>query len=126
MGATLTAEFLAITGGIDRFPSPDRLASVAGLAPVLKQSGKSRYLQRSTAGNKALKRVFYQSAFSAVRYDDTSHAYYRRKRTEGKNHHQAVLALARRRVNVLHAILRNRQPYNPNRTAPSHTHTEAA
>jgi transposase len=32
MGATLTAEFLAITGGITRYPSGDQLAAAAGLA----------------------------------------------------------------------------------------------
>lgn len=111
MGATLTAEFLAVTGGIGRFPSGDQLAAAAGLAPVLRQSGRVRYLRRPTAGDKALKRVFYQSAFVAVSCDPTSKAYYRRKRDEGKTHHQAVLALARRRVNVLHAIIRNRTPY---------------
>jgi transposase len=113
MGATLTAEFLAYTGSLDRFPTGDKLAAAAGLAPVLKQSGKVRYLQRAHAGNRALKRIFYQSAFIAVGCDPTSKAYYQRKRTEGKTHHQAVLALARRRVNVLHAILRNRTPYDP-------------
>jgi transposase len=117
MGATLTAEFLAITGGTDRFPSGDQLAAAAGLAPVLKQSGKVRYLQRAHAGDKALKRVFYQSAFIAVGCDPTSKAFYQRKRAEGKSHHQAVLALARRRVNVLHAILRNRRPFKPGYTA---------
>jgi transposase len=111
MGAILTAEFLAITGGISRFPDGDRLAAAAGLAPVLKQSGKIRYLQRATAGDKALKRVFYQSAFIAISCDPASRTYYQRKRAEGKTHHQAVLALARRRVNVLHAILRNQTPY---------------
>jgi transposase len=112
MGATLTAEFLAVTGGIERFPTGDKLAAAAGLAPVLKQSGKVRYLHRATAGDKALKRVFCQSAFVAVGCDPTSKTYYQRKRTQGKTHHQAVLALARRRVNVLHAILRTRKPYN--------------
>lgn len=116
MGATLTAEFLSITGGITRFPSGDTLAAAAGLAPVLKQSGKVRYLQRATAGDKTLKRVFYQSAFIAIGCDPVSKAYYARKRAEGKVHHQAVLALARRRVNVLHAILRTRRPYD---TKPS-------
>lgn len=111
MGATLTAEFLAVTGGIGRFPTGDQLAAAAGLAPVLKQSGKVRYLQRATAGDKALKRVFYQSAFVAIACDPTSKAYYARKRSEGKTHHQAVLCLARRRVNVLHAILRHRRPF---------------
>ena len=112
MGATLTAEFLSATGGITRYADGDALASAAGLAPVLKQSGKVRYLQRATAGDKALKRVFYQSAFIAVGCDPASKAYYARKRAEGKVHHQAVLALARRRVNVLYAILRTRHPYD--------------
>jgi transposase len=113
MGATLTAEFLAITGDTRRFASGDQMAAAAGLAPVLRQSGKVRYLQRPAAGDKALKRVFYQSAFIATGCDSASKTYYRRKRSEGKTHHQAVLALARRRVNVLHAILRNRTPYRP-------------
>jgi transposase len=111
MGATLTAEFLAVAGGITRYPTADQLASAAGLAPTLQQSGKVRYLQRATGGDRALKRIFYQSAFCALQRDPASRAYYNRKRRQGKTHHQAVIALARRRVNVLHAILRRRQPY---------------
>lgn len=111
MGATLTAEFLAAAGGITRYPTGDQLASAAGLAPVLQQSGKVRYLQRATSGDRTLKMIFYQSAFCALQRDPASRTYYDRKRREGKTHHQAVIALARRRVNVLHAILRTRQPY---------------
>jgi transposase len=110
MGATLTAEFIAEAGSIDRFPTADQLAAAAGLAPVLKQSGKVRYLQRASTGNKTLKRVFFQSAFCSLQHP-TSRAFYTRKRAERKTHHQAVIALARRRVDVLHAMLRNRQPY---------------
>ena len=111
MGATLTAEFLAAAGGITRFTSGDQLASAAGLAPALQQSGKVRYLQRATSGDRTLKMIFYQAAFCALQRDPASRAYYDRKRRERKTHHQAVIALARRRVNVLHAILRTRQPY---------------
>lgn len=110
MGATLTAEFIAEAGDVSRFPTPDRLAAAAGLAPVLKQSGKVRYLHRASGGNKALKRVFFQSAFCSLGHP-ASRAFYARKRSEGKRHHQAVIALARRRVDVLHAMLRNRTPY---------------
>jgi transposase len=113
MGATLTAEFLAVAGGITRFASGDQLASAAGLAPALQQSGKVRYLQRATGGDRTLKMIFYQSAFCALQRDPASRTYYDRKRREGKTHHQAVIALARRRVNVLHAILRTRQRYQP-------------
>jgi transposase len=113
MGATLTAEFLAEAGDLTRFTTPDQLASAAGLAPVLQQSGKTRYLKRATGGSKTLKFVFYQSAFCAIRTDPASKTFYARKRAEGKRHHQALIALARRRINVLHALLRTRQPYQP-------------
>ncbi|MCZ0999617.1 transposase [Streptomyces mirabilis] len=111
MGAALTAEFLAAVGDIRRFTSGDALAAASGLSPVLSQSGKIRCSRSATGGDKALKRVFYQSAFCAIKNDPASRAYYDRKRTEGKRHHQALIALARRRVNVLYAILRDRQPY---------------
>jgi transposase len=111
MGATLTAEFLAEAGNLDRFTSADQLASAAGLAPVLQQSGKMNYLRRATAGSKQLKFIFYQSAFCAIRTDPLSKAFYQRKRAGGKRHHQALIALARRRINVLYALLRTRQPY---------------
>lgn len=118
MGATLTAEFLAEAGDLTRFATADQLASAAGLAPVLKQSGKMRYLQRATAGSKTLKFVFYQSAFCAIQRDPSSKTFYARKRSEGKRHHQALIALARRRINVLHALLRTRQPYRADYRPP--------
>lgn len=111
MGALMTAQFIAEAGSIARFRSADALAAAAGLAPVLKQSGKSRRLQRPHGGNKGLKRVFYQAAFASLRSPD-SRAFYARKRQEGKRHHQAVIALARRRVNVLWAVLRDRTPFS--------------
>ncbi|MFB7324738.1 transposase [Streptomyces sp. NPDC056190] len=111
MGATLTAEFIASVGNIRRFNSADALAAASGLAPVLTQSGKVRYSRSATGGDKALKRVFYQASFCSIQRDPTSRAYYDRKRAEGKRHHQALIALARRKVNVLYAMLRDRQPF---------------
>jgi transposase len=111
MGARLVAAFLAAAGNTHRFASGDALAAAAGLAPVLSQSGKVRYSRSATGGDKALKRVFYQAAFCSIKTDPTSRAFYDRKRAEGKRHHQALIALARRKVNVLYAMLRDREPY---------------
>ena len=66
MGAVLTAELIAEAGNLSRFRSADALASAAGMAPVLRQSGKIRFLRRPAGGNKGLKRVFYQSAFCSL------------------------------------------------------------
>jgi transposase len=110
MGVVLTAEFIAEAGNLSRFRSADALASAAGIAPVLRQSGRTRFLRRPSGGNKGLKRIFYQSAFCSLGHRD-SRAFYDRKRREGKRHHQAVIALARRRVNVLWAVVHSRTPF---------------
>ncbi|MFI9080876.1 transposase [Streptomyces sioyaensis] len=105
-----TAEFIAAVGNIRRFTSADALAAAFGLAPVLAQSGKVRYARSATGGDKALKRVFYRGSCCSIQRDSTARTYSDRKRAEAKRHHQALIALARRKVNVLYAILRDRQP----------------
>jgi transposase len=118
-GATLGAEFLAATGGdMTAFDSVDRLAGVAGLAPVPRDSGRiSGNLKRPRRYNRRLLRACYLAAHIAIRTDPASRAYYNRKRTEGKRHTQAILALARRRLNVLWAMMRDHKTYQP--TAPN-------
>jgi transposase len=114
-GVTLGAEFLAATGGdMSAFGSADRLAGVAGLAPVPRDSGRiSGNLKRPRRYDRRLLRACYLAAHIAIRTDPTSRRYYDRKRAEGKRHTQAVLALARRRLNVLWAMLRDHRVYQP-------------
>ena len=108
VGVTLGAEFLVATGDLRAFESADKLAAYAGLVPAAHDSGKRiGNNRRMRGGNKVLKRVFYQSAFASLRSSPESRAFYDRKRAEGKRHVQALIALARRRVNVLWAMLRD-------------------
>jgi transposase len=107
MGIIMTAQFQAEADDLSRFGSPERFAAAAGIAPVLRASGSVSYRRRAKRGNRILKRVFYQSAHCAVLCHERSRVFYRRKRAEGKGHTQAVIALARRRVNVLWAMLRD-------------------
>lgn len=96
-----------------QFTSAAHLASYAGLAPVTRRSGTSiRGEHPSRSGNKVLKRALFLSAFAALR-DPVSRAYYDRKRAEGKRHNQALIALARRRRDVLFAMLRDGTLYDP-------------
>ncbi len=108
MGALLGAEFLVAVGDLSAFENADRLAAYAGLVPAANDSGKRvGNNRRMRGGNKSLKRVLYQSAFASLRGSPESRAFYDRKRAEGKRHTQALIALARRRVNVLWAMLRD-------------------
>jgi len=109
MGPILGSEFLVSVGDLCTFQSADQLAAYAGLlVPAAQDSGKrTGNHRRMRGGNKILKRVFYQSAFASLRSSPHSRAFYDRKRREGKKHTQALIALARRRVNVLWAMLRD-------------------
>uniref|UniRef100_UPI0007A738A8 IS110 family transposase n=1 Tax=Nocardia fusca TaxID=941183 RepID=UPI0007A738A8 len=109
MGPGLGAEFLVGTGGdLAGFASAGRLASYAGLVPVPRDSGRiSGNLHRPKRYNRRMRRVFYMAALSSLRYDNgPSRRFYDRKRSERQIHTQALLALARRLVDVLWALLR--------------------
>ncbi|WP_060944596.1 IS110 family RNA-guided transposase [Streptomyces hygroscopicus] len=109
MGKLMGAVFIAATGGdMDAFGSSDRLAGYAGLAPAPRDSGRvSGNLRRPRRFHRGLLNAMYLSALSSLKSCPASKAYYARKRAEGKGHKQALLALARRRLNVLWAMIRD-------------------
>jgi transposase len=112
-GPVLGATFLANTGGdLTAFETVDRLASVAGLAPAPRDSGRiSGNHHRPKRFNRRLMRTCYLAALSSLKNSPASRAFYERKRAEGKSHKQALIALARRRINTLWAMLRDRTTY---------------
>lgn len=114
VGNTTGARLLTEIGDPHRFANGSRLASYAGLAPVVRRSGRTtNTARRNPAGNRRLKNAMYWTAFSATQHDPHARAYYQRKRTEGKNHTTAVISVARRRCDLILAVLKNQTPYNP-------------
>jgi transposase len=123
IGVRTAARILLEVGDGTSFPTSGHLAAYAGLAPVTRRSGTSiRGEHPPKGGNKQLKRAFFLSAFAALA-DPASRAYYDRKRAEGKKHNAALICLARRRVDVLHAMLRTNTPYQHK---PAKNHAFAA
>ena len=114
-GSLLGAELLAATNGdLASFNTADRLAGIAGLAPVPRDSGRiSGNLKRPRRYDRRLLRVFYLAANNSIKTCPESRNYYDRKRSEGKRHSQTILCLARRRLNVLWAMQRDQTSYQP-------------
>jgi transposase len=104
----LGALYPGLCGRHLHFREVDHLVAYAGLVPAAGDSGKRvGNRRRMRGGNKTPSRVFYQSAFASLRGSQESRAFYDRKRAEGKRHTQALIALARRRVYVVWAMLRD-------------------
>ncbi|MFI7021081.1 IS110 family transposase [Streptomyces sp. NPDC050164] len=113
IGVRTAAVLLATVGDASSFPSAAHLASYAGLAPTTRQSGSSIHGEHAPrGGNRQLKRAMFLSAFAAL-HDPASRSYYDRCRARGKTHTQALLRLARHRISVLFAMLRDGTFYEP-------------
>ncbi len=119
LGFRTALKILTIVGDGSAFPTAGHLAGYAGLSPVTRRSGSSiKGETRSQRGNHALKSALFLSAFASLA-DPTSRAYYDRKRAQGKRHNAALICLARRRIDVIFAMLRDRKPYQlPTPTEP--------
>ncbi|WP_276312148.1 IS110 family transposase [Streptomyces sp. V2] len=116
IGPILGAEFLVAAGDLAAYPDAGHLASAAGLVPVAKDSGRrTGNLHRPQRYSRRLRRVFYLSAQTSIIRNGPNRTYYLKKRAEGHKHIPAVIALARRRVDVLWALLRDNRPFT---TAP--------
>ena len=115
-GPRTGARTLAEIGNPHRFLNRARLAAYAGLAPVNRRSGKSiNRVSQHRGSNHRLKNAMFIAAFVASQHDPTAKTYYQRKRTEGKHHNAAVICVARRRCDLILAMLKTQTPYNPTR-----------
>ena len=115
-GPRTGARTLAEIGDPNRFDNGSRLAAYAGLAPTDWRSGRSingAFQHRS--GNHRLKNAMFIAAFVATQFDPAAKAYYQRKRAEGKKHYAAVICVARRRCDLILAMLKNQTAYDPGR-----------
>lgn len=103
-----------IAGRFGEHPHAGRMAAYAGFAPVPRDSGRVRgNLHRPKRYHRGLRRVFYLAALSAIKVQDgPSRQFYLRKRDEGKLHTQALIALARRLVDVIWALLRDGREFH--------------
>jgi transposase len=107
-----TAAALVVHVDVAAFPDVSHLASYAGLAPRTRQSGTSvRGESAARSGNRALKGALFLSAFASIRTDPVAREHCDRKRAEGKRHNAAVVCLARRRLKLMYAVMRDLTPY---------------
>ena len=114
IGPILGAELLVAAGDLAAYADAGHLASAAGLVPVPRDSGRrTGNLHRPKRYSRRLRRVFYLSAQTSIIKDGPNRDFYLKKRGEGCKHVQAIIALARRRVDVLWALLRDNRIFTP-------------
>lgn len=111
-GPFLGASLLVGANDLRAFPSAGYLAAAAGLVPVPNDSGRrTGNLHRPLRYSRPLRHVFYLSAQTSMMRAGPNRGYYLKKRAQGATHSQAVISLARRRIDVLWALLRENRTW---------------
>lgn len=107
-----TASELVISIDIADFAGRDRLASRCGLAPRNRRSGTSiPSVSASRQGSKRPRNLLVFSSNCLARSRNRWGDYYARCRGRGMPHGKALKAVARKRLKVIYAVMRDKVPY---------------
>ncbi|MCM5559415.1 IS110 family transposase [Pleomorphomonas sp. JP5] len=104
---TLIAE-LPELGTLDR----RQIAALVGLAPWTRQSGQWRGKSFIGGGRAAVRSALYMGALLAARYNPELKAFRDRLVDQGKPKLVAIIAVARKLVTILNALIRDNQPWH--------------
>ena len=88
--------------------SPKQIASLVGLAPFARDSGRKRGQRSVRAGRAAPRTALYLAAMNGARFNPLLRRFYERLRTAGKPPKLAFVALARKLLTILNAMVRDR------------------
>ncbi len=112
VGVVLTMTLLAEVpeiGTVDR----KHIASLVGVAPFNKDSGRHRGKRSIRGGRAAVRSVLYMAALSAIRHNPTIRGFYNRLLDYGKPKKVAIVACMRKLLTILNAMIRSMAPFQP-------------
>jgi transposase len=103
---TLIAE-LPELGTLDRH----QIAALAGVAPFSRDSGRRKGKRFIRAGRVQVRAPVYMAGLVAIRFNPPLKTFYRRLRDAGKPPRLALVAVMRKLLTILNAILRDNKPW---------------
>ena len=114
-GAVSLGTILAEVGDIRRYASAKQFLAHFGWCPADTQSGQYRdaHPTLSRAGNRFVRRVIWMLAIMAVRHPGPYRTYFGRRTAAGKNKMDTLVAIGRKLLTTIYAILKTGRPYDP-------------
>jgi transposase len=110
IGKTLARTFLAELPELGTLGRRE-IASLAGLAPYTRQSGRWRGKSMIGGGRACVRSACFIGALVATQHNPPLKAFYLRLLAAGKSKMVAIIAVARKLLTILNAILRDSRPW---------------
>ena len=115
-GAALSSRLLSFFGSDrSRYRDANALQKHSGVAPLTKQSGKTRFVHRRYACNKFWRQTFVEWAGQTVMKSLWAKAYYLQQKQKGQRHHTILRGLAYKWQRILFRCWQNRETYDERR-----------
>lgn len=89
------------------------IAKLVGVAPLNRDSGTFKGKRMIWGGRVNVRNTLYMAALSASRFNAPLKAFFERLKAAGKPHKVALVAVARKLLTILNAMLRDRSPWDP-------------
>ena len=89
------------------------IAKLVGVAPLNRDSGTLRGKRMIWGGRVKVRNTLYMAALSASRFNAPLKAFFERLKAAGKPHKVALVAVARKLLTILNAMLRDHSAWNP-------------
>lgn len=89
------------------------VAALVGVAPFNRDSGTWRGARTIAGGRATVRRTLYMAALVAARHNPPLHTFYTRLRASGKAPKVALVAVMRKLLTILNAMLRHQQTWQP-------------
>ena len=110
VGNTLARTFLAEVPELGTL-SRRKIASLAGVAPFTRRSGRWKGKSMIAGGRASLRAGLFLAALSAARYHPGLKSFYRSLLARGKPKMVALIAVARKILIILNAMIRDNRPW---------------
>jgi len=91
-----------------------KIGKLVGLAPLNCDSGKSRGKRKTWGGRAPVREALYMPTLSAIRHNPAIRQMYERLIANGKARMVAVVACMHKLLTILNAMVRDKQPWQPN------------
>lgn len=112
VGPVLAATLIALLPELGDLPNRS-VAALVGVAPYDFDSGRMRGLRCIFGGRAAIRRVLFMAAQAATRFNATLKAFKHRLIAAGKKPKVAIVAVMRKMIVALNAMVRNNTSWKP-------------
>ena len=112
IGPVTSRTLLAALPELGKLPGK-KLSALVGLAPFAADSGRHKGKRRIYGGRAEVRAVLYMGAMTASRSQTPLGDLFRRLRARGKEYKVAIVAVARKLLTIVNAVVRSGRPYDP-------------